>query len=127
MQFLVQVVATALLSYLAEIYLPWWIIVVCAAVVTLVVPTTRVVSFLGGMVAVGLLWMGMATYTDISTQSILTVKVAPLLGLPHPTLLILLTGLTGGFVAGLGALSGCMVRQMVEQWVADRNILPRRY
>jgi hypothetical protein len=52
---------------------------------------------------------------DVRTNSILSTKIAPLLGFQSATLLILLTGLVGGLVGGLGALSGQQIRTLFTQ------------
>ena len=115
MKFLIQVVLTVLLSYIAEQFLPWCTIGICAAVVAMGLPLNRITAFLGGFTAIGLLWMVAATRIDVHTNSILSTKIAPLLGFQSSTLLILLTGLVGGMVGGLGALSGQQIRALLTQ------------
>jgi hypothetical protein len=115
MKFMIQVVLTILLSYMAEQYLPWWTISICAAAVAMGLPLNRITAFLGGFTAISLLWMIVATLIDVRTNSILSTKIAPLLGFQSATLLILLTGLVGGLVGGLGALSGQQIRTLFTQ------------
>jgi len=115
MKFLIQVVLTVLLSYVAEQFLPWWTIGICAAIVAVGLSLNRVTAFLGGFTAISLLWMVVATLIDVHTNSILSNKIAPLLGFQGSTLLILLTGLVGGVVGGLGALSGQQLRMLLTQ------------
>jgi len=112
---MIQVVLTILLSYMAEQYLPWWTISICAAAVAMGLPLNRITAFLGGFTAISLLWMIVATLIDVRTNSILSTKIAPLLGFQSATLLILLTGLVGGLVGGLGALSGQQIRTLFTQ------------
>jgi len=113
MKFLMQVALTVLLSYVAEQFLPWWTISICSAIVAGVLPLNKVTAFWGGFTSISLLWMTVATVIDVRTHSILSTKIAPLLGCPGTTLLILLTGLVGGMVGGLGALSGQQVRTLL--------------
>jgi hypothetical protein len=113
MQFIIQVVLTVLLSYGAEHFLPWWTIGICAAIVAMGMPLSKITAFLGGFTSIALLWMVAATLIDVRTNSILSVKIAPLLGFQSSTLLILLTGLVGGVVGGLGALSGQQLRTLL--------------
>jgi hypothetical protein len=115
MKFLIQVVLTVLLSYVAEQCLPWWTIGICAAVIAMGLPLNRITAFLGGFTAIGLLWMIVTTLIDVRTNGILSAKIAPLLGFQSATLLILLTGLVGGTVGGLGALSGQQIRALLMQ------------
>jgi hypothetical protein len=115
MKFMIQVVLTGLLSYGAEHFLPWWTIGICAAIVAVGLPLNRITALLGGFTAIALFWMVAATLIDVRTNSILSVKIAPLLGFQSSTLLILLTGLVGGIVGGLGALSGQLLRTLLTQ------------
>lgn len=63
-------------------------------------------SFMSGFTAISLLWMLKAAIIDVQTNSILSIKIAPIFHLSHPTSLVLLTGLVGGMVGGLSAWSG---------------------
>ena len=69
---MIQVVLTILLSYMAEQYLPWWTISICAAAVAMGLPLNRITAFLGGFTAISLLWMIVATLIDVRTNSILS-------------------------------------------------------
>ena len=106
MKFLIQIILTTLLSYLVAQLLPWWSLVICAAVVAMPLNLSQKSAAWGGFVSISLLWMGTATFIDVQTDSTLSNKVAPLLGFQSAILLILLTGLVGGIVGGLGAWSG---------------------
>ncbi|MFM2428760.1 MAG: hypothetical protein RL012_644 [Bacteroidota bacterium] len=110
---MIQVVLTVLLSYVAEQFLPWWTIGICAAIIAMCLTLNRIAAFLGGFTAISLLWMIVATSIDVRTNAILSTKIAPLLGFQSSTLLILLTGLVGGMVGGLGALSGQQLRALL--------------
>jgi len=125
MKFLIQVVLTILLSYIAEQFLPWWTIGICAAIVAMGLTLNKITAFLGGFTAISLLWMIVATLIDVRTNAILSTKIAPLLGFQSATLLILLTGLVGGIVGGLGALSGQQVRTLLTQ--KEPRQVNRRY
>ena len=115
MKFLIQIVLTVLLSYVAEHFLPWWTIGLCAAIVAMGLNLNKITAFLGGFTSISLLWMAVATLIDVRTNSILSTKIAPLLGFQSSTLLILLTGLVGGLVGGLGALSGQQLHTLLTQ------------
>ncbi len=120
MKFILQTVLTALLSCVAAQFLPWWSVVICAAAVALILDLNKAMAFWGGFVAVSLLWMVIATVIDVKTQAILSSKVALLLGFQNSTLLILLTGMLGGIVGGLGALSGQQLRTLLNKEEQER-------
>ena len=125
MRFLIQVALTTLLSSITAQVLPWWSLVICAALVALGLDLNKRPAFWGGFVAISLLWIRTATWIDTKTNAILSSKIAPLLGLQHPIMLILLTGLLGGLMGGLGALRGQQIRALLTHQTTRQP--PRRY
>lgn len=113
MKFAIQTLLTALFSYIAAYFFPWWTLVICAGVVAMCLSLNKRAAFLGGFVGISLLWMLLATLLDVSNNSLLSAKMALLLGLQSTTVLILLTGLVGGLLGGLGALSGQQLRTLL--------------
>ncbi|MCY7310241.1 MAG: hypothetical protein LH619_05640, partial [Chitinophagaceae bacterium] len=68
-------------------------------------------AFLAGMLGVFLLWAGLAWWIDMKNNGVLSKKVAAVLPLGgNALLLILLTGIVGGLVAGFAAMSGSFLR-----------------
>ncbi len=119
MRFILQVVFTALLSYLIELWLPSWCIVVGAAIVAIVIRNHGAISFFSGFVAVSLLWMSKATMIDVYTNSILSTKMVTLFGFQRPIVLILMTGLVGGILGGLGSLIGQQLYKLFQKKQTD--------
>lgn len=112
MKFILKVVLIAGLSYLAELFLPWWSVVICAFLVGLILPTKGFNDFLSGFLGVGLLWLIFAWSIDMDTDSVLTSQVAPLLGVNNALVVVALTGLLGGIAGGFGTLSGSQLRRI---------------
>lgn len=107
MKFLVALILTALFSFIAGLLLPWWSIAVVAFLVALFIHQGPARSFLAGFLATFLLWCILSWWIDMKNESILSSRIGTLLGVGnHPFLLILITGLVGGLVAGFAALSG---------------------
>ncbi len=114
-KFLLSVAITAILSFLAGIYFPWWAIALVAALVTALVPQRPTHSFLSGFVAVAGLWILLASLISASNNGILAGRIGRLMGVGnHPVMMILLTGLVGGLVAGLAALSVALFLRRVK-------------
>lgn len=113
--FLFPCVLTAFLSFVAQLFLPWWVIAPVAFVVALVFKQSSFVAFLSGFVAVFLLWLGYAFTLSSANDHLLASKVTELLkqltggGL---TGLFVFTGLVGGLVGGFAALSGNMAMKL---------------
>ena len=115
MRFIFQVILTSLISYILQQFMPCWIVVLVAAIVALFIPSNPAAAFLGGFAAISLLWMAKATMIDVYTNSILSAKVAALIGIKSSIMLILLTGLLGGLLGGLGATSGQHLLRMIKK------------
>ena len=120
MKFLIQVILTSLISYLLQPILPSWIVVIIAAIVVFVIPSTPILAFVGGFIAISVLWMIKAAHIDVQTLSTLSTKIASLLGIKRPISLILLTGLVGGTQGGLGAASGQHILHLL-QWLIKKK------
>ena len=111
MKFIVAVILTALLAFITGLYFPWWMIAVASFVVALLVYQKAWKAFVTGFLGLLLLWIGLAYWIDIKNESILSAKIGELLGIGNNSfLLILITGLIGGLVAGFAALSGSFLR-----------------
>lgn len=112
MKFIAKVVLIAGTSYVAELFLPWWSIAICAFVVNLLIPTRGFNAFLSGFLGVGLLWLLFAWLIDWNTDSLLSAKVAEIMFLNNALLLVAASGLVGGVVGGLAALTGSLFRNL---------------
>lgn len=112
MKFLVALLLTAILSFLAGIYIEWWwFFAVIAFVVAILVHQKAGKAFASGFLGLFLLWGGLAYWIDVKNESILSSKIADLLPLGGSSfLLVVITGFIGGIVAGLAALSGSYLR-----------------
>jgi hypothetical protein len=106
MLFLLKTIIIAAVSYVGQLYFPWWIIVVAAFLGGAIVPSRGINSFLSGFLGVGLLWLIYSWILDMRSDSILSSQLAPMFQLDEPAFLILATALVGAMLGGLGALSG---------------------
>lgn len=112
MKFFISIILTALLSFAACIYFPWWSIAVAAFVVSAVIHQKSGLSFLTGFIALLLLWGGLSWWISNNNEHILAHKVSLLIfKTDSPNLLILATAFIGGIVGGLGALTGSFVKK----------------
>ncbi len=111
MKFFVAFVLTALLAFVLGLYFPWWSIAIASFLVALLVRQQAGKAFFAGFLGLLLLWAGLAWWIDMKNNGVLSKKIASLLPLGGNTfLLILVTGIIGGIVAGLAAMSGSFLR-----------------
>ncbi|MBL7846707.1 MAG: hypothetical protein JNL40_04495 [Cyclobacteriaceae bacterium] len=108
MNFLKQLVATALLCLALQYFFPWWTLVIGAFAASYWAGNKAFMAFLAGFLGVALLWLVAALVIDLQTQSILTDKVAQLFPTKTPALLLLLTAIVGGLPAGFAGMTGAI-------------------
>jgi hypothetical protein len=68
----------------------------------------RAYSFIGGFVAIFLLWMVWSLWIDSANGGVLSSRIAAIMGIPQsmPWLLALLSGVMAGLTAGFAGLTG---------------------
>ncbi|WP_040496887.1 hypothetical protein [Fulvivirga imtechensis] len=115
MRFLVKTILIAIGGYIAGLYLPFWSLALVAFIVSLIIRTNGISSFLSGFLAIFVIWATLAFSIDRETQSLLTERVAQVfMGISSMTLIII-TGVIGGLVGGLGAASGALLVSMTNK------------
>lgn len=111
MKFFAALIITILLAFISGLFLPWWGIAIAAMLAAIVVRQKAGFAFLSGFFALLLLWSGLSYWIDSENESILSVRIAELLGIgDNSFLLILITGVVGGLVAGFAAMTGSYLR-----------------
>ncbi|MFL9484414.1 hypothetical protein ACI6Q2_16655 [Chitinophagaceae bacterium LWZ2-11] len=114
MKFVVSIILTALLSYAIGLFtsLPWYSFVFCSFITALAIHQKPMKAFFAGFLALFLLWGILAWIIDAANDSILSKKVAEILPLSGSSfLLIFVTALVGGLLAGCSALTGSYLRR----------------
>ena len=112
MKFFNSLLLTALLSFIAGIYISyWWFFAVIAFLVALLIHQRGFKAFFAGFLALFILWFVLAFWMDLANEGVLSVKIASLLPLGgSKRLLMIVTAFVGGLVAGFAALSGSYLR-----------------
>jgi hypothetical protein len=113
MKFIVALLLTALLSFAIGLFasLPWWSFAICAFIVGMAVHQKAWKAFFSAFLGLAILWGALATYYDIRNEHLLSGKIATLLSVGSSAVLILVTALVGGLVAGFAALTGSFLRK----------------
>lgn len=112
MKFLIATILTALLSFIAGIYIPlWWFFAIIALLVALLVHQRAGKAFLAAFLGLFILWFVLTFWIDSANGGVLSVKIASLLPLAGSKwLLIIVTAFIGGLIAGFAAMSGSYLR-----------------
>ncbi len=112
MKFIISLLLTALLSFVACLYLPWWSIAIVAFIVAVLIPQSPGLSFLAGFLSLFLLWGSLSFWISNPNHHILAHKVSLLiLKIDNPFLLMLATAIIGGIVAGFASLTSSFLRK----------------
>ena len=113
MKFFISILLTALLSFALCLFLPWWIIAIAGFAVAFAIPQKAGISFVAGFIALFFLWVGLSFWMSAANNHLLAHKISLLfIKVDNPMLLIVVTGIIGGLVAGLGSLTGRLLRQI---------------
>lgn len=112
MKFIISLILTALLSFAACLYLPWYSIAAAAFIVAVLIPQKPGKAFLTAFIALFLLWGGLSFWISNNNGHLLAHKISLLiLKMDNPYLLITVTGVIGALVAAFAALSGSYLRK----------------
>ncbi|HVM90167.1 MAG TPA: hypothetical protein VMT76_18405 [Puia sp.] len=112
MKFVSSIFLTALLSFFAGLYLPWWSVALSAFVTALLVPEKPWKSFVAAFAGVFILWALLAAVIDSKNSHILSQKIAHIFPLGGSYfLLILVTAFIGALVGGFAGLTASYVRK----------------
>jgi hypothetical protein len=99
------------LSYIAGWWYPWWSIAVVAFLITLVVPQRPAAAFFTAFVSIFVFWFSLAFFQDLTNDHILSSRISELfLQVQSPLAIAAVSGLIGGLVAGMAALSAAFLR-----------------
>jgi len=117
MKFITAIILTALLAFISGLlsFSPWWGFAVTSVLVALLVHQKAGKAFLAGFLGLFLLWGGLAWWIDMKNNEVLSQKIASVLPLGgNSILLIVVTGVAGGLVAGFAAMSGSYLRSSAK-------------
>jgi len=109
MVFLVIIIA----SFLLQLVLPWWVVIIVAFATCGIIGKTGKISFWQPFLAILLLWVGMALFKSIPNHNVLATRVAEMLSVKLWPIVLAATGLLGGLAAGISGYCGYHFRKAV--------------
>ncbi len=97
-----------------QLVLPWWIICPIAMGLAFWKAKTAGNAFFSGFAAVFLLWVIVGLFHSIPNENLLANRIGQLFTLPESqfnwVIILIVTGIIGGLVAGFSALAGFYLR-----------------
>ncbi|MCX2484085.1 hypothetical protein [Pedobacter sp. MR2016-24] len=109
MVFIVVLIA----SFLLQLVLPWWIIVIISFATCGLIGKTAKLSLWSPFFAIVLLWIGMALFKSMPNQHLLVSKVAQMFGVQAWWLILALMAILGGFTAAISGYCGYQFRKAI--------------
>jgi hypothetical protein len=98
-------------SLIVSFVLPWWIVAIISFLSAWFIAKSSAHAFWSAFAAIFIVWVIMALFKSVPNNNILAIRVAHLFHLPHWILLLLVTAIIGGLVAGMSALSGQLIKR----------------
>ncbi len=111
----IPVIFTASLAL--QFLLPWWIMPIVCFVVCYILRPGLFSSFAGSFIAILILWVAGAWWADRAFDQPMSSILGSIFGGLSANMVFLLTGLTGGIVAGLSGLCGAWSSRI---WLAGK-------
>ncbi|MFM2361364.1 MAG: hypothetical protein RLZZ316_266 [Bacteroidota bacterium] len=113
MKFIIALLLTALLCFVACLYLPAWSVAAIAFIVAAFIHQTPLKAFLSGFIALLLLWGLLAFIYSSNNNHVLAHRIAPMIiKKDSPLMLVTLTAFLGALMGGFGALTGSLLRRI---------------
>ena len=112
MRLISAIITIIILSAILENFLPWWIIASVAFVVCYLFKLKWPKAFLAGFLGIFILWAGTAFFIDRNNDHILSDKLSVIFFKSvKPHMMVLMTGIIGGLVAGFAGMAGALLRK----------------
>ncbi|WP_158795219.1 hypothetical protein [Pedobacter sp. L105] len=100
-------------SFVLQLVLPWWVIVIISFVTCGLVGKTGKVSFWHPFFAIVVLWTTMALFKSLPNHNILVSRIAVMFGLNIWWLILVISSILGGLTAAICGYCGYQFRKAV--------------
>ena len=110
---IIPTILIAIASIIIMAWTPWWTIAIVAFIVGAAMITQPIKGFLGGFVAGFIVWVACIFYLDSGNQISASSMMGEVIGGLSGFMVVVVSGLIGGLVSGLGAMSGVYGRLII--------------
>lgn len=106
-----------IVSLILQLFLPWWIIAIVAFILSAWKAGSEKRAFFHSFAAIFTLWIAAGLVKTLPNENILANRVGEMLKLPFADInwlvVLLVTGIIGGLMAGLAGFAGYCMRGLV--------------
>ena len=96
--------------WLFNLFLPWWGSVIPVLFLAAWMLDDNLPAFVIGFTASGFAWLVQAGYIHIANEGVLTTRIAEMISVGSPLVVLFVTFLIGGLLGGVSALSGVLLK-----------------
>lgn len=100
--------------WIVSLLLPWWTLIIPAVLLGATLFDRSLTAFIIGFASLFAAWSVQVLYIDLANESILSGRMAEMLGVDQSWLVILITAVIGGLIGGMGTLLGSQIRQLLR-------------
>lgn len=115
MKFYLSIILILLLAIGLSFILPWWSLAIAAFVVECALGRKMFPAFVSAFLAGLVFWGAWSLWIDYSNSSIMSNRMAGMIGLEGGYLLIIITMVLGGLVSGASGWAGQAVRNLFNK------------
>ena len=101
-------------SWLFTLFLPWWGIIITCLIFGAWLIEGGWQAFLTGFFANGLAWFLQALYIDIANESILSIRIAEMMGVGSHWIILIITFAVAAILGGVATLTGTSLKQAFQ-------------
>lgn len=107
-------IAILFFSWLLTLFFPWWGVVIPGILFGAMFLKSGVKAFFIGFAATGLAWFLQALYIDIANESILSIRIAEMMGVGSHWIILLATFLIAALLGGLATVTGYLLKTVLK-------------
>ena len=117
----------AVLSFVAQLFLPWWSMVIIAFVSSFFFGRNLRQSFFLPFLACGIVWLLMAATIHFTRGDLMTGRISQLLSLASPILIYLMTFLIAAIAGGVAGFAGYSLKILTRSSTQARTDVEKNF
>jgi len=97
-------------SWLFTLFLPWWGVLIPTLIIGAWLLNGSLTAFLTGFLGTGSAWLIQALYIHVANDGLLSSRIAEMMGVGSPWIVLMITFMVGALAGGFGTLTGYLFK-----------------